>query len=136
MLLTLLTPIPKNKLLLLQGSVISLLSIAYKDCMRTQVDGYTMVPTLLSDDKIISITTTIFVTNDKVALSIVNRLAELKIPIPGQVSVLGFDKIRIANLCKVPLTTISQSTRQMGKLSTQALPNLSKTKTRMRLFIT
>lgn len=96
--------------------------------IKTQEEGYNLVPQLISENHIDQIPTNLFVTNDNVAIGIINRLAELRIPIPEQVSILGYDNIRIASLCRIPLTTISQSSVDMGKLATNMLLHLIKNK--------
>ncbi|HKM06133.1 MAG TPA: LacI family DNA-binding transcriptional regulator [Sphaerochaeta sp.] len=68
--------------------------------------------------------TTLFVTNDNVAIGVMNRLLECGIKIPEQVSIIGYDDIRLANLCRVPLTTISQSSNLMGSIAARELLNL------------
>jgi len=96
--------------------------------IKTQEEGYDLVPILIRDDGINRIPTTLFVTNDNVAIGIINRLVELKISIPDQISILGYDNIRIAASCRVPLTTISQSSVEMGRLATEMLLHLIKNK--------
>lgn len=99
----------------------------YSD-INTQEDGYRLVPSLIEFDIIDKLRTTLFITNDNVAIGIINRLVELKIPIPSQVSIIGYDNIRSASFCRVPLTTISQSSVKMGELATSALLHLIKNK--------
>ncbi len=102
--------------------------------IKTQEDGYNLVPTLISDDSIDTTATTLFVTNDNVAIGIINRLVELGISIPGQVSILGYDDIRIAGSCRVPLTTISQSSVEMGRVATRMLLHLIRNKEKHEIF--
>lgn len=102
--------------------------------IKTQEDGYDLVPHLIKVDAIDRISTTLFVTNDNVAIGIINRLVELKIPIPQQVSIIGYDNIRIASLCRVPLTTIAQSSVEMGKLATEMLLHLIKNKDKQEVL--
>ena len=85
--------------------------------MKTLEDGYQLVPLLIARDKINRIKTTLFVANDNVAVGVINRLREYNIAIPDQVSVVGYDNIRLSNLCRVPLTTISQSIFDMGRIA-------------------
>ena len=44
-----------------------------------------------------------------------------KIPIPGELSVIGFDNIHLAQYILPPLTTIEMSQAQLGRLAFQAL---------------
>ena len=59
----------------------------------------------------------LFVTNDNVAIGIITHLKEYNIDIPGQVCVLGYDNISIARMSRVPLSTISQSIYDMGRIA-------------------
>jgi DNA-binding LacI/PurR family transcriptional regulator len=92
--------------------------------VKTQEEGYALVPRLLAEDRIDQVKTTLFITNDNVAIGIINRLVESGISIPDQVSILGYDNIRISSLCRVPLTTISQSISETGQLAAQSLIKL------------
>ncbi len=67
--------------------------------------------------------TSIFVTNDNVAIGVMNRIVNCGIKIPEQVSIIGYDDIRLANLCRIPLTTISQSSNMMGTIAATQLLN-------------
>ena len=104
------------------------LSLIHYSQIKTQEDGYTLVPILIKDNGIDKTPTTLFVTNDNVAIGIINRLVELKISIPEQVSILGYDNIRIAGSCRIPLTTISQSSVEMGRVATKMLLHLIRNK--------
>jgi DNA-binding LacI/PurR family transcriptional regulator len=89
--------------------------------VKTIDEGYKFVPVLLAKEKIDTVPTLLFVTNDNVAIGIINRLAEQKIPIPDQVSVLGYDNIKPAAICRSPLTTIQQPIFDMGKTAAAEL---------------
>lgn len=104
------------------------LSLLHYSQIKTQEDGYNLVPILIRDNGIDRIPTTLFVTNDNVAIGIINRLVKLKISIPEQVSILGYYNIRIAGSCRVPLTTISQSSVEMGRVATKMLLHLIRNK--------
>jgi DNA-binding LacI/PurR family transcriptional regulator len=82
---------------------------------KTHEDGYNLVPVLAEQNAIRTVKTTLFVTNDFVAVGMLSRLVEMHIPIPQQVSVIGYDDIRIAALCRVPITTVSQSSYTIGR---------------------
>ena len=56
----------------------------------------------------------IFAGNDAVALGIMNYFHKVGIPVPGQVSVLGYDNVSYAESALVPLTTVSQTPYQLG----------------------
>jgi LacI family transcriptional regulator len=56
----------------------------------------------------------IFAGNDALALGIMNYFHKVGIPVPGQVSVLGYDNVSYAESALVPLTTVSQTPYQLG----------------------
>ena len=56
----------------------------------------------------------IFAGNDALALGIMNYFHKVGIPVPGQVSVLGYDNVSYAETALVSLTTVSQTPYQLG----------------------
>ncbi|TSA37031.1 MAG: GntR family transcriptional regulator [Verrucomicrobiaceae bacterium] len=52
--------------------------------------------------------------NDHTAAVLMRTLEQLKLSVPGQVRVAGFDDVRYATLLVVPLTTIHQPCREIG----------------------
>ncbi|MDR2900832.1 MAG: LacI family transcriptional regulator [Treponema sp.] len=94
--------------------------------LKTYEDGYKLAPVLVERDSIQTKKTAIFVSNDYVAMGIISRLLEMNISVPEQVSIVGFDDIRIASQCKIPLTTISQSIFDMGRIAALDLMNMIK----------
>ena len=97
--------------------------VHYTDA-KTYNDGYELAPLIVGQNSIKSKKTSLFVTNDYVAIGVVIRLLEMGISIPKQAAVAGFDNIRISSLCRVPLTTVSQSVIEMGSTAAMALLNL------------
>lgn len=65
--------------------------------------------------------TAIFCANDLLAFGVINILQAEGIQIPQQVSVIGFDDIPMASQCSVPLTTIRQPMRDLGRIAAQLL---------------
>jgi len=104
------------------------INIQHYSEINTFKDGYDLVPILLTRDQIDKVKTTLFVTNDNVAIGIINHLLELGINIPKQVSVIGYDNIRLSEFSQIPLTTISQSIRDMGKIAAIELMEMIKDK--------
>lgn len=39
------------------------------------------------------------------------------ISIPEQVSVIGYDDIKLSSFCRVPLTTVSQNIKDIGRIA-------------------
>lgn len=99
--------------------------------IRTFEDGYELIPILLTRDSIDRRKTTLFVTNDNVAIGIIQALLERGISIPQQVSVIGYDNIRLSNLSRIPLTTISQSIRDIGRIAALELMEMIRNPSRM-----
>jgi DNA-binding LacI/PurR family transcriptional regulator len=89
--------------------------------IKTMEEGYALVPLLVEKEGIAGKPSLLFVTNDNVAIGIVNRLGDMNISVPRQVSVLGYDNIKTAALCRVPLTTIAQPIFDMGRIAAQEL---------------
>jgi LacI family transcriptional regulator len=56
----------------------------------------------------------IFAGNDALALGIMNYFHKEGIPVPGQVSIIGYDNVAYAESALVPLTTVSQTPYQLG----------------------
>jgi LacI family transcriptional regulator len=89
--------------------------------VRTYEEGYELVPLLLARNSLRTRPSAIFVLNDNVALGIVARLLELEVAVPEQVAVVGYDDIRLASFCRVPLSTVSQSVWNIGRLAAMSL---------------
>jgi LacI family transcriptional regulator, galactose operon repressor len=65
--------------------------------------------------------TAIFSCNNQMTLGLMRAVAELHVPCPAQVSVLGFDDFLWAANFSPRLTAIAQPSFEMGKLATQML---------------
>lgn len=65
--------------------------------------------------------TAILCSNDMTAIGVMRKSYEKKIPIPGGLSVIGFDNIHLSQYILPPLTTIEMSQAQLGRLAFQAL---------------
>ena len=91
---------------------------------KTYKDGYELAPHIVEQNSIKTKKTCLFVTNDYVAIGVIVRFLEMGISIPSQAAVAGFDNIRLSSLCRIPLTTVSQSVIEMGSSAAEALLNL------------
>ena len=89
--------------------------------VSTFKDGESLVPILIKENRIDSIKTALFITNDNVAIGALHKLIENRIRIPEQVSVIGYDDIKLAKLCKVALTTVSQNAFRLGSTAAEKL---------------
>jgi DNA-binding LacI/PurR family transcriptional regulator len=65
--------------------------------------------------------TAFFAGNDHMAVLLMKHLAALGIEVPRQVSVLGFDNLRVSEHLPIPLTTIDQPKQQMGRRAVELL---------------
>jgi len=65
--------------------------------------------------------TAIFCANDEMAMGALYEIKSAKLRIPEDISVLGFDDIRYAEILDPPLTTIAQPTEEIGRRTMQRL---------------
>lgn len=85
--------------------------------INTYEEGYEIASVMLVKNSLSKGQTIIFGTNDNVAIGIITRLVELGVSIPQQVAVIGYDNIKLSSFCRIPLTTVSQQIRDIGKLA-------------------
>jgi LacI family transcriptional regulator/LacI family repressor for deo operon, udp, cdd, tsx, nupC, and nupG len=83
------------------------------------VAGQTSLPRLLDAG-----VTAIFCYNDMIATGVLLACRELGIAVPEELSVIGFDDIKMASYVTPALTTINQPKIEMGRLATQVLIDL------------
>jgi LacI family transcriptional regulator len=65
--------------------------------------------------------TAIFAADDDMATGAIWAAAEAGVPVPGEISICGFDDTNIATQVWPPLTTIHQPVREMGRRATEEL---------------
>ena len=65
--------------------------------------------------------TAIFAANDFMAIGVLKAFSELRIKVPEEVSIIGFDNIPFSDCTFPPLTTVSQPTYLMGKKAVETL---------------
>ncbi|MGJ0203315.1 substrate-binding domain-containing protein [Leucobacter sp. gxy201] len=63
--------------------------------------------------------TAIFADNDIAALGVLTAAAELGIPVPGELSVIGYDNTRAAALPGVALSSVDQQARTLGRIGAE-----------------
>ncbi len=68
--------------------------------------------------------TAIFAANDLMAIGALKAFTQLKIRVPKDVSIIGFDNIPFSDCTYPPLTTIVQPTYQMGQKAVETLLKL------------
>ncbi|MCF6335106.1 MAG: LacI family transcriptional regulator [Spirochaetales bacterium] len=91
--------------------------IIHYENINTYEQGYEIASVLAVRNTLSEIETAIFVTNDNVAIGLITKLLEMGISIPEQVSVIGYDDIKLSSFCRVPLTTISQNIKDIGRIA-------------------
>jgi LacI family transcriptional regulator len=59
--------------------------------------------------------------NDLMAIGLIHGLQRAQVPVPGQVSVVGFDNIFGSDFCTPPLTTVAAPLRAVGATGVRRL---------------
>jgi DNA-binding LacI/PurR family transcriptional regulator len=80
----------------------------------TEDDGATAARALLDTDPL---PTAVTVFNDRSATGVLDVLRSAGVDVPGDMSVVGFDDIRLARLSHIALTTVAQDTEQLTSLA-------------------
>lgn len=62
-----------------------------------------------------------FATSDPKAFAILHALHEMKLRVPEDVAVMGFDNVSMSSMVEPPLSTISQPLREMGAVAAKSL---------------
>jgi DNA-binding LacI/PurR family transcriptional regulator len=84
----------------------------------TETGGHDAMEELLAAD---SGLTAVFAANDLSALGAINAIVASGRSVPGDVSVVGFDDLRLARYTSPPLTTVRQPAREIARHSTELL---------------
>ncbi|OFW55009.1 MAG: hypothetical protein A2163_05835 [Actinobacteria bacterium RBG_13_35_12] len=77
--------------------------------------------------------TAIFSGNDYSAIKSIEEITDKGIKVPEDISVIGYDNIKISSMIKVPLTTIRQPKYLLGKLATEQLLEMLENKSDKKL---
>ncbi|MBU2677041.1 MAG: substrate-binding domain-containing protein, partial [Gammaproteobacteria bacterium] len=59
--------------------------------------------------------TAIFCANDEMAIGCLHEVKTAGLTVPGDISIMGFDDIRYAEVTDPPLTTVSQPAEEIGE---------------------
>jgi LacI family transcriptional regulator len=89
----------------------------------TEEGGYRATKALLDREPQL---TAIFAANDLSAVGVLNALAEARHYVPEDVSVVGFDDLRLATYTSPPLTTVRQPAEGIARLATELLIGLTR----------
>jgi DNA-binding LacI/PurR family transcriptional regulator len=65
--------------------------------------------------------TAVLCSNDMTAIGVIREAYDLDLSIPSELSVIGFDDIRLAQFTTPPLTTVQMSQHELARLAFQAL---------------
>ncbi len=84
----------------------------------SSLSGYQHTLRLLNEG---NIPTALLVANDQMALGALRALSEFGLPVPGAVSVVGYDDTEDSACFTPPLTTIKQDFKTLGKVSVERL---------------
>ncbi|MBN2189846.1 MAG: LacI family DNA-binding transcriptional regulator [Candidatus Aureabacteria bacterium] len=84
----------------------------------TEKEGYLAVRALLSDHSDI---TAIFCADDEMAVGALQAVKDKGLNCPKDISIIGFDDIRLSRYVDPPLTTVRQPIYEIGKLAAQML---------------
>lgn len=70
--------------------------------------------------------TAVFATTDAIAIGLLQAAHQMRISVPGQISIAGFDDIDVAAYTIPPLTTVRQSGPEMGYIAASLLFDMIK----------
>lgn len=70
----------------------------------------------------------VFAYNDNLAIGAMKAIREMECSIPEDVALIGYDDIRYASMLEVPLTTIRQSSAEIGERGAELLIELIESK--------
>jgi LacI family transcriptional regulator len=91
----------------------------------SQKDGYAGASVLLD---LPVPPTAIFASNDVMAMGVMDAVRNQNLRIPDDISIVGFDNINQSAMVYPPLTTVHQPLEQMGRVATQMLLGILKTR--------
>ncbi|RBW69829.1 LacI family DNA-binding transcriptional regulator [Bacillus taeanensis] len=87
-------------------------------------DGIAQLPKLLKQAKDL---TAVFAASDEIAVGALSAAYELGIRVPEDLSIIGYDNLKIAEMAIPPLTTLAQPLYEMGKAGTEMLLDMLET---------
>jgi GntR family transcriptional regulator, arabinose operon transcriptional repressor len=110
--------------------------IAWEEGLEWEVKGYPEIDLEALEEKLIAPgrPTAIFAANDQLALAVQRVARSLKLSIPEDLALVGFDNLEISAHVDIPITTVAQPTFEMGKLAGEILLNKVKSAASERAF--
>ena len=88
---------------------------------KNEKDGRKIIKKYLEKRNSGELPSAIFATNDDVALGVLEVLSRENIKVPEDISLMGYDDIRISGYHSISLTTVRQEKFKMGQIATQEL---------------
>lgn len=70
--------------------------------------------------------TALFAASDEMAIGAMSAAHQLGLKVPEELSIIGYDNLKIAEMCYPALTTVSQPLKDMGQTAGEILVNLIK----------
>lgn len=92
-----------------------------RGCGFMEIDGYKAMKEWLREDNIPS---AIFAVNDPVAIGAMKAIEEAKLKVGSDIAIVGSGNIHYGDILKIPLTTVSWSRDEMGKVAASHLIHL------------
>jgi len=92
-----------------------------RDCGFTENDGYQAMKSWIADGQLPS---AIFAANDPAAIGAMTSLHEAGINVPDDVAIVGAGRIHYGDMLRIPLTTVTWSTLEMGQTAASLLLEL------------
>jgi len=87
-------------------------------CESNKISGYEKSKELFTQK---NKPTAILTSNNKITFGVLKALKELRLEIPDQVSVIGFDELSASEFLNPPLTTIAQPAYEFGRIGIELL---------------
>jgi LacI family transcriptional regulator len=102
----------------LSQSGISVSKSLVRECGFAEADGYKAMKSWIKDRGLPS---AIFAANDPAAIGAMSALHEDGIRVPEDIAIVGAGSVHYGDMLRVPLTTVSWSTLEMGQAAAQLL---------------
>ncbi len=84
----------------------------------TEAGGFTAAGRLLQRSEL---PTAVFAANDLSAIGALDRFGEAGLEVPGDISLVGYDNVALAQLGHISMTTVDQPRQEMGALAVDTL---------------
>jgi LacI family transcriptional regulator len=92
-----------------------------RECGFTEAEGYSATKAWLEDR---TVPTAVFAANDPAAIGAMAALSDAGVSVPDDVAIVGAGSIHYGDMLRVPLTTVSWSTIEMGQAAARLLLEL------------